>query len=58
MLVEFTSLKLFYLFRANIKLLLQWKMDCRIIDNKDVLRDGHAVSVPPNHSDDTEQIER
>ena len=33
-------------------------MDCSIIDNKAVLRDGNAVSVSPNHFDDTEQIER
>ena len=33
-------------------------MDCRITDNKVVLRDGSAVSVPPNHFDDTGQIER
>ena len=33
-------------------------MDCRIIDNKIVLRDGSAVSVPPNHFDDKEWIER
>ena len=33
-------------------------MDCSIIDNKVVLRDGNAVSVSPNHFDDTEQIER
>ena len=33
-------------------------MDCRIIDNKAVLRDGSAVSVPPNHFDDAEWIER
>ena len=33
-------------------------MDCRFIDNKVVLRDGSTVSVPLNHFDDTEQIER
>ena len=33
-------------------------MDCSIIDNKVVLRDGNAVSVSPNHFGDTEQIER
>ena len=33
-------------------------MDFSIIDNKVVLRDGNAVSVSPNHFDDTEQIER
>ena len=33
-------------------------MDCSIIDNKAVLRDGNAVSVSPNHFGDTEQIER
>ena len=33
-------------------------MDGRIIDNKVAFRDGSAVSVPPNHFDDTEWIER
>ena len=33
-------------------------MDCRIIDNKVIIRDGCAVSVPPNHFDDTDQTER
>ena len=33
-------------------------MDCRIIDNKVVLRDGKASSVPTNYFDDTEWIER
>ena len=33
-------------------------MDCRIIDSKVIIRDGSAVSVPPNHFDDTDQIER
>ena len=33
-------------------------MDCRIIDKKVLLRDGSAVSVPPNHFDDTKWIER
>ena len=33
-------------------------MDCRIIDKKVLLRDGSAISVPPNHFDDTKRIER
>ena len=33
-------------------------MDCRIIDNKVEFRDGSVASVPPNHFDDTERIER
>ena len=32
-------------------------MDCRIIDNKVIIRDGSAVSVPPKNFDDTDRIE-
>ena len=33
-------------------------MNCRITDNKVVLRNGSAVSVPYNQFENTEQIER
>ena len=33
-------------------------MNCRLTDNKVVLRNGSAVSVPYNQFENTEQIER